>query len=82
MPKGLFDGVRTMTTNIVLEMNYASGTHKDALIATGAILFIFILILNITFQYSNRGGGRRLMDNTLNYRDRVRANIEKSKPKS
>lgn len=41
-------GIRTMTTNIVLEMGYASGEHKDALIATAAILFIFILIINIS----------------------------------
>lgn len=56
MPKGLFDGLRTMTTNIVLEMNYASGTHKDALIATGAVLFVFILILNLAFNIVNKKG--------------------------
>lgn len=42
-------GIRTMTTNIVLEMGYATGTHRDALIATGAILFLFILLINFTF---------------------------------
>ncbi|MDK7294340.1 phosphate ABC transporter permease subunit PstC, partial [Streptococcus pasteurianus] len=41
-PQGLFKGVRTMTTNIMLEMAYASGTHRDALIATGAVLFVVI----------------------------------------
>ena len=46
MPSGLFEGVRTMTTNIVLEMNYAAGLHRQALVATGSILFIFILIIN------------------------------------
>lgn len=56
MPKGLFDGVRTMTTNIVLEMNYAAGQHKEALIATGAVLFIFILILNLAFNMINKRG--------------------------
>lgn len=45
----ILKGIRTMTTNIVLEMGYASGEHKDALIATAAILFIFILIINLLF---------------------------------
>lgn len=49
MPQGLFKGVRTLTTNIVLEMGYASGSHREALIATGVVLFIFILIINSTF---------------------------------
>ena len=53
MPNGLFNGVRTMTTNIVLEMNYAAGIHKDSLIATGAILFVFILAINLAFNYLN-----------------------------
>jgi len=44
-------GIRTMTTNIVLEMAYAAGEHRQALIATAAILFIFILIINIGFFY-------------------------------
>lgn len=42
-------GIRTMTTNIVLEMAYAAGEHRQALIATAAVLFIFILIINIGF---------------------------------
>lgn len=42
-------GIRTMTTNIVLEMGYAEGLHKEALIATALVLFIFILIINISF---------------------------------
>ncbi|MDR3270271.1 MAG: phosphate ABC transporter permease subunit PstC [Peptococcaceae bacterium] len=46
IPNGLFSGVRTMTANIVLEMGYAAGLHKDALIATAAVLFVFILIIN------------------------------------
>lgn len=53
MPNGLFNGVRTMTTNIVLEMNYAAGLHKEALVATGAVLFVFILAINIAFNYVN-----------------------------
>ena len=42
-------GIRTMTTNIVLEMAYAAGEHRQALIATAAVLFIFILLINIGF---------------------------------
>ncbi|WP_055078088.1 phosphate ABC transporter permease subunit PstC [Lagierella massiliensis] len=56
MPKGLFRGVRTMTMNIVTEMGYAAELHREALIATGAVLFIFILIINLLFVISkNRG---------------------------
>lgn len=50
MPKGLFEGVRTLTTNIVMEMGYASGLHREALIATGVVLFVFILIINMAFS--------------------------------
>ena len=46
MPAGIFKGVRTLTANIVIEMGYAAGLHREALIATGVVLFIFILILN------------------------------------
>jgi phosphate transport system permease protein len=46
MPKGLLAGVRTLTANIVLEMGYAVDLHRGALIATGLVLFIFILLLN------------------------------------
>lgn len=51
LPTGLFEGARTMTTNIVLEMAYASGQHREALIATSAVLFIFILLINAWFSY-------------------------------
>ena len=49
MPQGITSGVRTMTANIAMEMAYASGLHKDALIATAAVLFLFILIINLCF---------------------------------
>ncbi|WP_091479904.1 phosphate ABC transporter permease subunit PstC [Alkalibacterium pelagium] len=49
MPRGLTEGVRTLTTNIVMEMAYASGQHRDALVATGVVLFVFIMIINTTF---------------------------------
>lgn len=48
-PNGLLKGVRTLTTNIVLEMSYASGDHRQALIATGVVLFVFILLINSIF---------------------------------
>ena len=46
IPGGVLDGVRTMTANIVLEMGYATDLHREALIATGAVLFVFVLILS------------------------------------
>ena len=51
MPQGLLEGVRTKTTNIVIEMGYAADLHRDALIATAVVLFIFIMIINLTFSY-------------------------------
>ena len=54
MPKGLLQGVRTMTVNIVTEMGYASGLHREALIATGVVLFVFILIINLSLSLLNR----------------------------
>jgi len=49
IPGGLLDGVRTLTANIVLEMGYAADLHRDALISTAVVLFVFILIINLTF---------------------------------
>ena len=56
MPKGLFAGVRTMTANIVLEMGYATDLHREALIATAVVLFVFILIINLCFSIISRKG--------------------------
>ncbi|MEG2000400.1 MAG: phosphate ABC transporter permease subunit PstC, partial [Evtepia sp.] len=50
VPEGLFQGVRTMTANIVLEMGYAADLHREALIATGVVLFVFILLINLLFS--------------------------------
>jgi len=50
IPESILSGVRTMTANIVLEMGYASGLHRQALIATAVVLFVFILIINISFS--------------------------------
>ena len=47
-------GIRTMTANIVMEMGYATGLHREALIATGVVLFVFILIINLTFSILKR----------------------------
>lgn len=54
MPAGLTKGVRTLTTNIVIEMAYAAEQHREALIATAAVLFIFILIINGVFLVVKR----------------------------
>lgn len=54
VPNSLIKGVRTMTANIVLEMGYAADLHREALIATAVILFIFILIINLTFSVIKR----------------------------
>ena len=50
MPKGILAGARTLTANIVSEMGYASGLHREALIATGVVLFVFILLINLIFS--------------------------------
>lgn len=56
VPDSIFSGVRTLTANIVLEMGYASGLHKDALIATAVVLFVFILIINLIFSAMKNKG--------------------------
>lgn len=50
MPTGILGGVRTLTANIVLEMGYATDLHREALIATGVVLFAFILVINMLFS--------------------------------
>ncbi len=54
MPRGLTKGIRTMTANIVLGMAYAAGQHREALIATGVVLFAFILVINLIFNIVKR----------------------------
>lgn len=54
MPAGIFKGVRTLTANIVIEMGYAADLHREALIATGVVLFIFILLINLLFSVLKR----------------------------
>lgn len=55
MPESIVSGVRTLTANIVLEMGYAADLHKEALIATAVVLFVFILIINGCFALLKRG---------------------------
>lgn len=54
MPKGLLKGIRTLTSNIVTEMGYAADLHREALIATGVVLFVFILLINLSFSMLKR----------------------------
>lgn len=56
IPGSIFDGVRTMTANIVLEMGYAADLHRDALVATGVVLFVFILLITALFNAIKRKG--------------------------
>jgi len=56
LPSSLLKPVRTMTSNIVLEMGYAFGLHQEALFATGAVLFIFIMVLNIVLNIIHKAG--------------------------
>ncbi|MCL2003959.1 MAG: phosphate ABC transporter permease subunit PstC [Oscillospiraceae bacterium] len=54
VPTSILDPVRTLTTNIGIEMGYASGPHRQALFATGIVLFVIIMALNSTAQYITR----------------------------
>lgn len=54
LPESILDPVRTLTTNIGIEMGYASGEHQQALFATGIVLFIIIMVMNASAQYITR----------------------------
>ena len=54
IPESLLSGVRTLTANVVLEMGYAQDLHREALIATAVVLFVFILLINISFSLLKR----------------------------
>lgn len=58
LPKSITSGVRTLTTNIVMEMGYSVDLHKEALIATAVILFVFILIVNTIFYQIYKKGAK------------------------
>jgi phosphate transport system permease protein len=54
LPSSILSPVRTLTTNIGIEMGYATGEHQQALFATGIVLFVIIMLLNISAQYVTR----------------------------
>ena len=54
IPNSLVKGVRTLTSNIVMEMGYATDLHREALIATAVVLFVFILLINLLFSVIKR----------------------------
>lgn len=54
IPDSIFDGGRTLTTNIAMEMSYAEGMHRESLIATAVVLFVFILVINSIFMMLKR----------------------------
>lgn len=56
VPGSIFDGVRTMTANIVLEMGYAADLHRGALVATGVVLFVFVLALTVLLNLIRKRG--------------------------
>ena len=58
IPGSLLSGVRTLTANIVLEMGYAADLHREALIATAVVLFVFILLINLSFSLLKRRESR------------------------
>jgi len=59
LPRGVLDPVRTLTSNIALEMGYAAGEHRQALFATGVTLFVIIMILNAIAMTVSKGKARR-----------------------
>ncbi len=54
IPNSILKGVRTLTANIVIELGYAEGLHREALIGTAVVLFVFILVINICFSIVKR----------------------------
>lgn len=54
IPDNMLSGVRTLTTNIVLEMGYSTDLHREALIGTAVVLFVFILIINLSLSLFKR----------------------------
>lgn len=57
LPSSITEGIRTLTGNIVLEMGYAADLHRGALIATGLVLFFFIMVINLLFNLMKRRAG-------------------------
>ncbi|MCL2169213.1 MAG: phosphate ABC transporter permease subunit PstC, partial [Defluviitaleaceae bacterium] len=58
-PHEFLYGTRTLTSNIVLEMGYAYGDHRGALIATAVVLFVFIMVINVLFNLLRKKDGAK-----------------------
>ena len=58
IPDSILKGVRTLTPNIVIEMGYATDLHREALIATGDVVFVFILLIDLSFNLVKKGRGK------------------------
>ncbi len=58
IPDSIFDGLRTMTANIVLEMGYAADLHRGALIASGVVLFVFVMLISALFEVLRHRKGK------------------------
>lgn len=54
IPSSVLSGVRTLTTNIVLEMGYSTDLHREMLIGTAVVLFVFILMINLSLSLFKR----------------------------
>ena len=54
VPENVLSGVRTLTTNIVMEMGYSTDLHREALIGTAVVLFVFILMINLSLSMLKR----------------------------
>ncbi len=61
IPKSILSGVRTLTTNIVLEMGYSTDLHRQALIGTAIVLFVFILVINLSLSLLKGGCNKCLV---------------------
>ncbi|MCL1902804.1 MAG: phosphate ABC transporter permease subunit PstC [Oscillospiraceae bacterium] len=59
VPDSILSSVRTLTSNVVMEMGYSTGLHREALIGTAVVLFVFILIINLSFSAIKRGGKKQ-----------------------
>ena len=55
MPGSPLQGLRTLTANIVMEMAYAADLHRGALIATAVVLFIFVMLINVSISALRKG---------------------------
>ena len=58
IPDSILSSVRTLTSNVVMEMGYSTGLHRKALIGTAVVLFVFILIINLSFSAIKRKGNK------------------------